>query len=45
MGFVLFPPTASATTFHLVMVWSAVAISIVSALDIVRRGWVETRVA
>lgn len=44
VGFVLFPPTDSATTFHLVMVWLAVAISIVSALDIVRRGWVETRV-
>ncbi len=43
VGFVLFPPTDSATTFHLVMVWSAVAISLVSALDIMRRGYVETR--
>ncbi|HUV10833.1 MAG TPA: CDP-alcohol phosphatidyltransferase family protein [Acidimicrobiia bacterium] len=43
VGFVLFPPTADADTFHLVMLWSAVAISLVSALDIVRLGWVEAR--
>ncbi len=43
VGFVLFPPTADAPTFHDVMVWSAVAISLVSALDIVLRGWVEAR--
>jgi len=41
VGFVLLPWTADLEWFHDVMLWSAVAISVVSAIDIVRQGWVE----
>jgi CDP-diacylglycerol--glycerol-3-phosphate 3-phosphatidyltransferase len=41
VGFVLLPWTADLEWFHDVMLWTAVAISVVSAVDIVRQGWVE----
>jgi hypothetical protein len=41
VGFVLLPWTADLGWFHDVMLWTAVAISVVSAVDIVRQGWVE----
>ena len=44
VGIVLFPPTSDAHTLQVVVVWIAVALTIVSALDIVRSGWVEARV-
>ena len=43
VGFVLFPPTADAIGFQQAVLWTAVGITILSALDIVRRGWQETR--
>lgn len=43
VGFVLFPPTADAIGFQQVVLWTAVGITILSALDILRRGWQETR--
>jgi CDP-diacylglycerol---glycerol-3-phosphate 3-phosphatidyltransferase len=43
VGIVLFPPTADARTLQVVAVWAAVALTIISALDIVRSGWVESR--
>src|SRR5919106_1349993 len=39
---VLFPPTADATALQIVVLWVAVAITLLSGLDIVRRGWQET---
>ena len=41
VGFVLLPWTADLGWFHDVMLWTAVGISVVSAIDIVRQGWVE----
>jgi len=41
VGFVLLPWTADLGWFHDVMLWIAVVISVVSAVDIVRQGWVE----
>ncbi len=41
VGFVLLPWTADLGWFHDVMLWTAVAISVVSAIDIMRQGWVE----
>lgn len=41
VGFVLLPWTADLGWFHDVMLWTAVAISLVSAIDIIRQGWVE----
>jgi len=43
VGVVLFPPTADATMLQTAVLWGAVAITILSGLDIVRRGWQETR--
>jgi CDP-diacylglycerol---glycerol-3-phosphate 3-phosphatidyltransferase len=43
VGFVLLPWTANLGWFHDVMLWTAVAISVVSAIDIVRHGWVESQ--
>jgi CDP-diacylglycerol--glycerol-3-phosphate 3-phosphatidyltransferase len=43
VGAVLFPPTADAGWFQQVVLWVAVALTLLSALDIVRRGWQETR--
>lgn len=43
VGVVLFPPTESMGVLQDVVVWAAVALTVVSALDIVRRGWVESR--
>ncbi len=43
VGIVLFPPTADAHALQVVAVWTAVALTIISALDIVRSGWVEAR--
>jgi len=42
VGVVLFPPTADATMLQTAVLWGAVAITILSGLDIVRRGWQET---
>ena len=41
VGFVLLPWTADLGWFQDFWLWSAVAISVVSAIDIVRQGWVE----
>ena len=41
VGFVLLPWTADLGWFHDIMLWTAVGISVVSAIDIVRQGWVE----
>jgi CDP-diacylglycerol--glycerol-3-phosphate 3-phosphatidyltransferase len=43
VGIVLFPPTADAHGLQVFAVWAAVALTIISALDIVRSGWVESR--
>jgi CDP-diacylglycerol---glycerol-3-phosphate 3-phosphatidyltransferase len=40
---VLFPPTADVIWFQLTVLWVAVALTIVSALDILLTGWQETR--
>jgi CDP-diacylglycerol---glycerol-3-phosphate 3-phosphatidyltransferase len=42
VGIVLFPPTDSWSSFHVVVLWAAVALSLLSAFDILRRGWRET---
>jgi CDP-diacylglycerol--glycerol-3-phosphate 3-phosphatidyltransferase len=39
VGVVLFPPTYEWATFHDVVLWVAVGLTVVSALDILRRGW------
>jgi len=41
VGFVLLPWTADLGWFHDIMLWTAVGISVASAIDIVRQGWVE----
>jgi CDP-diacylglycerol--glycerol-3-phosphate 3-phosphatidyltransferase len=43
VGFVLLPPASDMATLHDVVLWFAVGLSLVSGLDIVRRGWRETR--
>jgi len=43
VGVVLFPPTADAAGLQTAVLWFAVAITLLSGLDIVRRGWQETR--
>jgi CDP-diacylglycerol--glycerol-3-phosphate 3-phosphatidyltransferase len=43
VGFVLLPWTADLEWFLDVMLWTAVVISVVSAVDIMRQGWVEAR--
>jgi CDP-diacylglycerol---glycerol-3-phosphate 3-phosphatidyltransferase len=42
VGVVLLPPTSDWSTFHEVVLWAAVALSLFSGLDILRRGWRET---
>jgi CDP-diacylglycerol--glycerol-3-phosphate 3-phosphatidyltransferase len=42
VGVVLFPLTADATMLQSAVLWFAVAITLLSGLDIVRRGWRET---
>jgi CDP-diacylglycerol--glycerol-3-phosphate 3-phosphatidyltransferase len=39
VGMVLFPPTYSWATFHDALLWFAVALSVISALDIVYSGY------
>jgi CDP-diacylglycerol--glycerol-3-phosphate 3-phosphatidyltransferase len=41
VGVVLFPPTYEWATFHDTVLWIAVAFSVISGLDILRRGWHE----
>jgi CDP-diacylglycerol--glycerol-3-phosphate 3-phosphatidyltransferase len=41
VGVVLCPPMYSWATFHDVVLWIAVAFSLVSGIEIVRAGWVE----
>jgi CDP-diacylglycerol--glycerol-3-phosphate 3-phosphatidyltransferase len=43
VGFVLLPWTADLGWFQDFWLWTAVIISVVSAIDIVRQGWVEAR--
>ncbi len=43
VGFVLLPWTADLEWFQAFWLWAAVVISVVSAIDIVRQGWVEAR--
>jgi CDP-diacylglycerol--glycerol-3-phosphate 3-phosphatidyltransferase len=43
VGVVLFPPTADAHRLQVLVMWLAVGFTLLSALDIVRRGWVEAR--
>ena len=43
VGVVLFPPTADAIGLQQVVLWAAVGITLLSALDILRRGWRETK--
>jgi CDP-diacylglycerol---glycerol-3-phosphate 3-phosphatidyltransferase len=40
---VLFPPTADATSLQSAVLWFAVAITLLSGLDLLRRGWQESR--
>ncbi len=42
VGFYVLPPFEELTELKLAMLWIAVAFTIVSGLDIVRRGWRET---
>jgi len=39
VGIVLFPPTYEWATVHDVVLWTAVTLTVISGLDIVRRGW------
>ena len=39
VGVVLFPPTYEWATFHDIILWIAIALTVLSALDILRRGW------
>jgi CDP-diacylglycerol--glycerol-3-phosphate 3-phosphatidyltransferase len=41
VGVVLFPPTYEWATFHDVILWVAIALTVISGLDILRRGWQE----
>ncbi len=41
VGVVLFPPTYEWATFHDVILWIAIALTVISGLDILRRGWQE----
>jgi phosphatidylglycerophosphate synthase len=43
VGAVLMPPTADVTWLTLTILWVAVTLTVVSALDIVLRGWQEAR--
>ncbi len=39
VGIVLFPPTYDWATVHDIILWIAIALTVLSALDILRRGW------
>jgi CDP-diacylglycerol---glycerol-3-phosphate 3-phosphatidyltransferase len=39
VGIVLFPPTYEWATVHDVVLWIAIGLTVLSALDILRRGW------
>jgi len=39
VGIVLFPPTYEWATVHDIVLWVAIALTVLSALDILRRGW------
>ena len=39
VGIVLLPPTYEWATVHDIVLWIAIALTVVSALDILRRGW------
>jgi CDP-diacylglycerol--glycerol-3-phosphate 3-phosphatidyltransferase len=39
VGIVLFPPTYEWATAHDIVLWVAIALTVLSALDILRRGW------
>ncbi len=39
VGVVLFPPTYEWATFHDAILWIAIGFTVVSGLDILRRGW------
>ena len=41
VGAYLFPPVEDMTVLKLTILWVAVAFTIISAIDIVRRGWRE----
>ena len=41
VGVVLFPPMYSWATFHDIVLWVAVAVSLLAGFDILRRGWAE----
>jgi CDP-diacylglycerol---glycerol-3-phosphate 3-phosphatidyltransferase len=43
VGLVLFPPTADAEGLQEIALWLAVGITLLSGLDILRRGWQESR--
>ena len=43
VGIVLFPPTYEWATVHDVVLWIAITLTVVSGLDILRRGWQERR--
>jgi CDP-diacylglycerol---glycerol-3-phosphate 3-phosphatidyltransferase len=43
VGAVLLPPLEDADVLHQVLLWGAVAVTLLSGLDIVRRGWQEAR--
>ncbi|HEX6310797.1 MAG TPA: CDP-alcohol phosphatidyltransferase family protein [Acidimicrobiia bacterium] len=45
VGIVILPPTADWEWLHHTAVWVAVAFTLLSALDIFRRGWRETQAA
>jgi CDP-diacylglycerol--glycerol-3-phosphate 3-phosphatidyltransferase len=39
VGIVLFPPTYEWATVHDIILWTAITLTVLSALDILRRGW------
>jgi len=45
VGAVVFPPTEDLARFHYAVVWTAVGLTVLSAFDILRRGWQETQTA
>jgi CDP-diacylglycerol---glycerol-3-phosphate 3-phosphatidyltransferase len=43
VGVVLFPPTSDVTWLQQTVLWVAVALTLLSGLDMLRRGWQESR--
>jgi CDP-diacylglycerol--glycerol-3-phosphate 3-phosphatidyltransferase len=43
VGAVVFPPTQDWATVHDIVLWLAVAFTVVSGVDIIRRGWTQRR--